>query len=125
MCSTIHCSKNQKFLEAQKAADQKKWKDVSINEVVKNKAFFEAEQSKVTAFEKNIEKLSSETNLLALEAQRQSMLDLLAESNLRRKRLTELKRALSFFDRAKAKVQMLECVIAVHQRIESDILEFL
>ena len=66
-------------MEAQKAYDKKQRKDVSINEVEKNKALLEAEKSKITAFENNIEKVSSEADLLALKAQRQRMLDLLTE----------------------------------------------
>ena len=79
-------------------------KDASINEAEKNKALLEAE--------KNIDKFACEAELLALKAQRRSMLDLLAESYLERKRVTELK---SEFLSVKAKVQQLESLVTEHQ----------
>ena len=57
-------SKYRQFLDAQKADDKNKRKGVSVIEVEKNKALFEAEKRKVTAFENNIEKVSSEADLL-------------------------------------------------------------
>ena len=77
-------SRYRQFLEEQKADDKKKRKGGSMNEVVQNKALLESEKRKVTSFENNIEKVSGEADLLALKAQRQSKLDLLAESNLKR-----------------------------------------
>ena len=97
------------FLEEKKADEKKKIKDGSMNEVVKNKDLLEAEKRKVASFEKNIEKVSGEADLLALKAQKLSKFDLLAESNLKQKRVSELRSDLLT---VKAKVQKLESIVA-------------
>lgn len=66
------------------------------------------EKVKLTDSEKLISKLTKEADELALKAEKKNQIKLLAESNLKRKRIDELKKE---FNATKCKIQKMESEI--------------
>ena len=97
------------FLEEKKSSVKNK-KGCDSKEVGdRNVALLEAEHNKLDTLEKDINKIENEANDLALKAERQNKLSFVVESNLKRKRVTELKSEATL---VRSKILKLENTVA-------------